>query len=340
MSTTAQKIVLYDTHESDSDFYEQALGRGWQVVCVSDGLTSDTVHFAHDAQVIAMHVTSHVTAALMEQMPQLRHVAARSTGYDHIDLTYTRSHDITVSTVPTYGENTVAEYAFMLLLAVARKLMLAAHSVHVGYVTTQKLTGHDLEGRTLGVIGTGRIGCHAAQIAKGFGMTVVAYDPFPNEKAATEIGMTYVALDKLYAEADYISLHAPATKDTYHLIDSAAIAKMKPGIILVNTARGTLIDTPALIDGLHKGQIAAAGLDVLEGEEYLQLADEVGLLSRQELGPEAKQVLAIDVLSKMPNVLITSHNAYNSYEALHRIRTVTVDNVKAWAAGHPQNLVS
>jgi D-lactate dehydrogenase len=333
-------VVLYDVHDSDAAYYRESLGSDYDLTVTSQPLSEDTVALAKPAAVIAVHVSSPVTAGLMAQMPQLRHIACRTTGYDHIDRAYAKAHDITVSTVPSYGESTVAEYAFLLLMAASRRLVPAVHAVHSGAVAPEELTGHDLAGKTLGVVGTGRIGRHAIQIARGFGMTVVAYDPFPNAAAAKGLGYEYLPLGELLGRADCITLHAPSTPETHHLLDATALAKTKPGVIIVNTARGDLIDTPALIEALNSGQVAAVGLDVLEGEEYLQMTEELHLLDKKELGEDAKKVLGLNILSQMPNVLITSHNAYNSAEALGRIRDTAVANIRAWSAGHPQNLLT
>lgn len=332
-------IALYDVHAIDQAYFKDKLSADFELIMVEGGLDAGSVAQAAAADVVSTHVSSTVSAELMQQMPKLKHIACRSTGFDNVDLAYAKAHQITVSTVPTYGDETVAEYAAMLMLAVSRKLMLAAHSVNVGVTTPEKLTGHDLAGKTLGIIGTGRIGRRSAAIARGFGLTVVAYDPFPNEAAARELGFTYAPLDELLAKADLITLHAPASKDTEHILNEAAFAKMKDGVIVVNTARGTLIDTPALIKALDSGKVGGAGLDVLEGEEFMDIAPEVHLLGTSELDAKAKQVLAIDVLCKLPNVLITHHNAFNSAEALGRIRDTTAANLQAWHSGNPQNLV-
>jgi D-lactate dehydrogenase len=332
-------IALYDVHPRDKAALKQALGADYELVISEDPLALDSAGLAAHAAVISIHVTSPVTAEILKHLPQLRHIACRTTGYDHVDLEAAKARGITVSNVPAYGEATVAEYTFLLLLAVSRQLMRSAHSVHARVVTPDKLTGHDLAGRTLGLIGTGRIGRHVAQIARGFGLAVLAYDPQPNE-AATELGYRYVPLPELYAQADAITLHAPATPETHHLLDAQAFAAMKPGVIIVNTARGSLIDTPALIAALESGKVGGAGLDVLEGEENLEFANELHLLNVKQLGDEARQVLGIDILHKMPNVLITAHNAYNSAEALERIRATTVANIRAALSGRPQNLVS
>jgi D-lactate dehydrogenase len=338
---TKTRVVLYDVHDSDADYFRQALSAAdYDLTLTDQGLSATTATLAAGAAVIGVHVTSPVTAQIMASLPDLRHIACRSTGYDHVDRAYAAAHDITVSSVPSYGESTVAEYAFMLLLAASRRLMLAAHSVHAGTLSPEKLTGHDLEGKTIGIIGTGRIGRHAIRIAHGFGMKVLAYDAFPQDSIASELDFRYVPLDELLAASDIISLHAPSTPETFHLLSSDQFNLMKPGVIIVNTARGTLIDTPALITALASDRVGAVGLDVLEGEDYLSLSPELHLLEQKDLNLEARQVLGLDILGKMPNVLITAHNAYNSVEALGRIRDTTVANIAAWCTGHPSNLVA
>lgn len=331
------RLAFYDIHELDQAAYVATLSSDFTLSFSPDPLSMQTAALATAAQVVSVHVTSNVTAEVMAGLPHLRHVACRTTGYDNVDLGYARAHDILVTNVPAYGQDTVAEYAFLLLLAVSRKLMLAAHSVHAREVVPQKLTGSQVSGKTLGLIGTGRIGQSVAKIAAGFGMTVLAYDPYPNAPAAAEFGFTYVSLDELLGAADYITLHAPATPETHHLLSGAQFAKMKPGVIIVNTARGSLIDTPALINALQSGAVAGAGLDVLEGEEYLHLTEELNLLGSAKLGDEARQVLGISILHTMPGVLITSHNAYNSKEALARIREITASNITAW---HKQKITN
>lgn len=333
------KLVFFDVHDSDKLRFERALGDDFELVITDQSLTGETISLAKDADALAIHITSPVTASVMQQLPNLKHIACRTTGYDHVDLRYAAAHNITVSTIPSYGESTVAEYAFMLMLAVSRRLMQTAHSVLAGTVIPEKLTGHDLFGKTLGLVGTGKIGRHVAMIARGFGMKVVAYDPYPNEAAAKELGFEYVPLETLFSSSDYITLHAPATPQNTHLLNADAFKQMKRGVFIVNTARGALIDTGALIEALESGQVGGAGLDVLEGEDLLNFSTELQLLGQKDLGPKSKQLLRIDILSKMPNVLLTSHNAYNSDEALARIAETTIENIRAWHKGNPENLV-
>ncbi|HUD11517.1 MAG TPA: NAD(P)-dependent oxidoreductase [Candidatus Saccharimonadia bacterium] len=340
MSRAKPVISFFDVHTSDQEYYRTALEPDYKLKFTDAALSSETIESARDAQVISVHVSSHVTAVLMRLVPDLHHIACRTTGYDNVDMAYAKTHNISVSTVPAYGEDTVAEYAFLLLLAVSRRLMRAAHSVHAGHSNPEKLTGNDLHSKTLGIVGTGRIGRSAARIGRGFGMNVLAYDPFPNNAASTEIGYEYVKLDQLLKAADYITLHAPSTPETHHMLDSRAFSKMKSGVFIVNTARGNLIDTAALIEALTSGKVGGAGLDVLEGEEHLEFAAEVQLLNETTIDDQAKSLLSIDILTKMPNVLITAHNAYNSAEALGRIRQKTIENILSWESGSARNLVA
>ena len=333
------KIAFYDVHALDQAVYREALAADFDLILCDAPLSAETLGLAREAAVLSVHVTSPVTAETMASIPHLQHISCRSTGYDHVDMAAAKAHGITVSTVPAYGQETVAEYTFLMMLAVSRKLMPAAHSVHAREIVPEKLTGRDLGGKTLGIIGTGRIGQHVAAIGAGFGMKLLGYDSKPQPEAAERLGFTYTDLPELLSSADYITLHAPALPGNKHLLGEAEFGQMKPGVIIVNTARGSLIDTVALINALQSGKVAGAGLDVLDGEEHLNLPSEIHLLGTAKLGDEARQILGIEVLHTLPNVLITSHNAYNSAEALGRIRTATIENIVAWHSQKAQNLV-
>ncbi len=333
------KIIFYDVHPLDQAVYKEAMAADFELTFCDAPLSADNVGLAREAVVLSVHVTSPVTERIMAAIPDLRHVSCRSTGYDNVDLKYAKTHSISVSNVPAYGQETVAEYAFLLMLAVSRKLMPAAHSVQAREIVPEKLTGRELDGKTLGIIGTGRIGQHVAAIAAGFGMKLLGYDPYPQPEAAARLGFTYTDLPELLASSDYLTLHAPARPGNRHLLGSDEFDQMKTGVFIVNTARGSLIDTVALIDALGSGKVAGAGLDVLEGEDLLNLPSELHLLGTAHLGNEARQVLGIEVLHTLPNVIITAHNAYNSAEALSRIRTVSINNIKAWHKEKTQNLV-
>jgi D-lactate dehydrogenase len=285
-----------------------------------------------DADIICPFIYSRVTPAILERMPRLRLIATMSTGFDHIDVKACAARGITVCNVPTYGENTVAEHTFALLLAISRRIPESVERTRRRRFNLDGLRGFDLKGKTFGVIGTGRIGSHAIKIAKGFDMQVLAFDPRPNEELAHLIGFSYAKdLDDLLARSDVISLHAPLNEKTRHLISKSNIGRIKRGAVLINTARGGLIETEALITALQEGILAAAGLDVLEEEGLIK--EEKQLLGRKDA--ELRKALEQHVLLSMDNVLITPHNAFNSTEALRRILETTVDNIRAFEAGKP-----
>lgn len=287
------------------------------------------------ADVISIFVSDNVTREVMERFPKLKLIATRSTGFDHIDMQAAKEKDITVVTVPRYGEKTVAEYTFALLLGLSRKLPQTQEAIREGHVVPSTLSGFDLDGKTLGIIGTGKIGQHVAQIAKGFSMKVIAFDLFPNDAKAQELGFTYVSLEELSRQSDIISLHAPATPETHHLIDKEFLARVKSSAVLVNTARGELVDTHALVEALGDNRLASAGLDVLEHESLL-----LGFSAEHTATNESAQAI-IDIahLREMPSVIITPHNAFNTLEAVDRIRQTTVQNIIDFYKGQTPNKV-
>ncbi len=292
-----------------------------------------------DPEALLVFIYSPVTAEALKQFPSLKLICTLSTGYDHIDLTACKARGVTVCNVPSYGENTVAEQAFALLLALTRKIVPSVNRTRVGDFRLDDLRGVDLAGKTIGVIGTGRIGQHAIRMAKGFGMNIVGYDPFPKPALAAELGFTYAALDEVLRQSDVVTLHCPATAETRHLLNEERLMMMPPGAILINTARGSLIDTQALVRVLDRGHLGGVGLDVLE-EEYAVIDE------RQLLSPTFKKsvdlttVLADHVLLAHPRVIVTPHNAFNTTEALQRILDTTIINVESFINHQPQNVVS
>jgi D-lactate dehydrogenase len=242
-----------------------------------------------------------------------------------------------VANVPHYGENTVAEHTFALILALSRK-------VHQAYVRTIRgdfsftgLQGFDLKGKTLGVIGTGRIGLHVIRMAKGFGMEVLAHDKFKNTLMAETLGFDYAGLEDLLKRSDIVTLHAPYMPETHHMINKGNIGLIKKGALLINTARGGLVETEALTRALDQGRLAGAGLDVLEGEELIK--EENQILSGSFPADKMRTLLQNHILLHRENVVITPHIAFNSREALFRILQTTVDNIRAFQRGSPENLV-
>lgn len=288
-----------------------------------------------DSQVegISVFVNSPIGAKEMEQFPNLKFIATRSTGFDHIDLVETGKRGIKVSNVPSYGENTVAEQAFALLLCLSRKIYESYKQIEQGgKFSPDGLRGFDLKGKTAGIVGLGRIGIHTARIAKGFEMNILAYDKFPNEQAIKDYGVKYLSLDELLAQADIIFIHAPYMKETHHLINLENVTKIKKGAYLINTARGALVETAAIIKGLQSGNLAGAGLDVLEEENFM--IDELSLLNNPHPNGESlKTILENHYLIDHPRVIITPHNAFNTQEALERIVNTTIDNLKGYANG-------
>ncbi len=334
------KTAFYTIADWEREYLEGKLaGVGVEAEYISTPLKKETLAGSSDAEIISVFVDSVVDKAVLDNFPNLKFIAARSTGFDHIDLATAKARNIPLSYVPSYGENTVAEQAFALLLAVSRKIYQAFDQIkETGSFSQANLQGFDLRGKTIGVVGTGRIGRHAIQMAKGFGMKVVAYDPFPNEAMAKELDFTYLPLPELLAASDVVTLHVPYMKETHHLINAETIKNMKPGAVLINTARGPVVETAALVSALKNGKLGGAGLDVLEEEGVIK--DEFGFMLHGKASEhDLKTVLANHILIDLPNVVITPHNAFNTKEAIQRIHDTTIENIKAFLAGNSTNLV-
>jgi D-lactate dehydrogenase len=274
--------------------------------------------------IAGIFMDSKVDEETMVALPDLKFLATLSTGFDHIDLAATAARGIPVSNVPAYGENTVAEFAFALLLSLSRKVGESRDRIRVEKkFTNDGLTGFDLAGKTLGVIGTGRIGKHAIRMAKGFAMKIIAYDVYHDDAFALEMGFEYVSLEELLAQSDAMTIHCPYLPSTHHLINQGNIGLIKKGAYLINTARGAIVETAALVASLKSGTLAGAGIDVLEEEAAMKAGD-----------------MTIDQeLIAMPNVIVTPHNAFNTKEAYFRILDTTVDNIVAFVNGAPINEV-
>ena len=301
----------------------------------------DKDHLPEDRNfdIVGIFADSKIDAAVIDALPNLKLIATLSTGFDHIDYAACAARGIAVSSVPNYGENTVAEFAFALILALSRKVCEAARRVkEEGNFTTAGLRGFDLEGKMLGVVGTGRIGKRAARIAKGFGMNVVAFDVYPDDVGAKEIGFVYKPLQELLMESDVVTLHVPYMSSTHHLINKDTIKFMKKGAYIVNTARGGVIETKSLIEALKSGALGGAGLDVLEEEGVIK--NELNKLSENLTeGHDLEVALGNHALIDMPNVIITPHNAFNTQEAFGRILEIGVENILNFTKGAPTNLV-
>lgn len=332
------KIIYFYNEEWEQDYVQSRLPGNEFVF--KPGYIAEYPEFRDGtAEILSVFVTSHIGAAELDRFPKLKFIATRSTGYDHLNLAETAKRGIKVSNVPSYGENTVAEQAFALLLCLSRKIYQSYKQIEQGgSFSTAGLKGFDLKGKTIGIVGLGRIGIHTARIAKGFEMNILAFDQHQNEPAIKDYGVKYVSLPELLAGSDIISLHAPYLKETHHLINLDNIGKIKKGAYLINTARGGLVDTAALIKGLQDGVLAGAGLDVLEEENFM--LDELALLNDPHPNTDSlKTILANHYLIDHPRVIITPHNAFNTQEAIERIVGTTVENIRSFAAGAVVNAV-
>ena len=336
-------IVFFETENQEEEAARMGLGQQHDVHCTPLALTQQTAPAHADAVVLSTFVHSRLDAQVLDLFPALRLIAARSTGVDHIDLDYCRSHGITVCNVPDYGAATIAEHAMALLLAASRHVVTAATRTRQGDFSLHGLRGFELHGKTLGVLGTGRIGQRAMAMARGFGMRLLAHDLHPQAEVATALGFTYVTLDELLAQADAITIHLPATAQTHNLIAAPQFARMKRGMVLINTARGSIVNAGALICALEQGIVAAAGLDVLPEEHLIR---EESALFQPGCRPAMADLhalhalLANHVLLQHPNVLVTPHSAFNTHEAVARIMVTTIDNILAFDDGSPRHVVA
>jgi D-lactate dehydrogenase len=331
------RIVIFEVEDWEREAFE-ALAKDHDLKFVPSALTTKNVERYSDAEAISCFIYSEVGADVLEQLDSLELIATRSTGYDHIDLDYCQEHGITVSNVPTYGDNTVAEHVFGLLLTISHNLVQAIDRTRRGDFSLEGLRGFDLLGKRLGVVGTGNIGQCVIQIARGFSMEVVAYDVKPIDDLAARLGFCYVDMDELLSTSDIVTLHVPANKHTYHLLSEDEFNKMKQGAVVINTSRGSVIDNRALALALAEGRVAAAGLDVLPEEPLVREEAEL-LRSIFREKHDLETLLANHILLRLRNVVITPHNAFNTREAIQRILETTVDNIVTYAQGEPQNIV-
>jgi len=313
----------------------------WQKDVFTLAFPKDTIFYSlksspKDVEILVVFVHDALTAKMMQRFPKLQFLATMSTGYDHIDLQECRKRGIKVSNVPVYGENTVAEFTFALMLGLSRKLMACVERTRQGSFELQGLRGFDLRGKTLGIVGCGNIGQHVARIAQGFEMNIVVFDVHEEVKLAQKLGFHYVDLDTLLKESDIVTLHIPYNQHTHHLIDNAKLKLMKKSAYLINTSRGAVVDTSALVQALNSNRLAGAGIDVLEEENYM--CEEVTLLTKSK-ECNLKTIVENHILREMPKVLLTPHNAFNTQEALMRILQTTIDNIKAFKKGRQINSI-
>jgi len=287
--------------------------------------------------VVVIFIHSQMNKELLDKMANLKFITTMSTGFDHIDTDECKNRNIIISNVPTYGETIVAEHTFALLLAISRRLPESLERVKEGNFMPSGLTGFELRGKTIGVVGVGSIGTNVIKIARGFGMNAIVYKRTPDYALEKELGCKFVELSVLYQQSDVISLHIPYSKETHHYVGEEQFNQMKDGVVIINTARGALIDSMALLKALESGKVKAAGLDVLEEEPLLE--EEKDLLSQTFEKDKLMTILEDHMLVKHPNVIVTPHNAFNSTEALHKIVETTHQNLTGFMNSTPLNVV-
>jgi D-lactate dehydrogenase len=322
--------AVFDTKPYDRDALQQAsANRGIEWHFLEFRLTEDTASAAHSARAVCVFVNDQLDQPCLEGLARqgVELVALRCAGFNNVDIGVARKLKLSVTRVPVYSPHAVAEHAIALLLTLNRKIHRAFNRVRELNFSLNGLVGFDLYGKTAGVIGTGKIGRVTAQIFRGFGMRVLAYDPFPDHEWAAQTGVQYAeSVPVLLRNSDVISLHTPLTPETRYTIRAETIEMMRPGSILINVSRGALVNTKALIEALKSGHIAGVGLDVYEEEEGIFFEDlSGGVLHDDELAR----------LLTFPNVLITSHQAFLTREALTEIACTTVANISALAGQEP-----
>lgn len=321
------KTAVFSAKRYDREFLGAANASRHELHFFEPHLDEETVGLASGFNAVCVFVNDQVNAAVLAKLSSLgvRLIALRCAGYNNVDLAAATKYGITVVRVPAYSPYAVAEHTIALMLALNRKVHRAYNRVRESNFALDGLLGFDMRGKTVGLVGTGQIGTVVAQILIGFGCPTLAFDPFPNPTCRS-IGVRYVELNELFAHSDVISLHCPLTPENKYMISDAAIARMKNGVMLINTSRGALLDTVAIIDGLKSGKIGYLGLDVYEEEEEIFFEDRSGL------------ILSDDVFARLltfPNVIITGHQAFFTREALLNIAATTIDNITRFENNQP-----
>ncbi|WP_297627861.1 2-hydroxyacid dehydrogenase [uncultured Rikenella sp.] len=323
----ATRIAFYGAQPYDRESFDHVNeAYGFDISYYKGHLTAESAVLAKGAGAVCVFVNDTADAATIRALKEqgVPLIALRCAGFNNVDLEAARREGIRVVRVPAYSPHAVAEHAVALMLSLNRKIHRAYWRTRDGNFALHGLMGFDMYGKTAGIIGTGKIARILIHILRGFGMEVVGYDPFPDEAFASEAGMRYVSLDELYRRSDIISLHCPLTEQTRYLIDDRAIGRMKPGVMLINTGRGGLIDTQALIEGLKQKRIGAAGLDVYEEEGDYFYED------------KSDKIINDDVLARLlsfNNVIVTSHQGFFTEEALANIAHTTLSNIRDFEAG-------
>lgn len=319
-------VAVYSTHPFEKPYLVASNQDKHEFLFIDNRLTAKSAVFASDCEAICLFTGDDASAPVLQQLHQqgIKYIALRSAGFNHVDLEMAKQLGLRVARVPAYSPYAIAEHAVALILALNRKLIRAHNRIMELNFSLDGLVGFDMHGKTVGIIGTGKIGQVLAHILRGFGCRVLAFDLYPNQELIDQHQVQYVSLDELYQESDIISLHVPLNDKTRYMINADTIQKMKAGVMLINTSRGGLVDTKAVIDGLKHKHIGAVGLDVYEEEEGLFFED------------HSEDILQDDVIARLmtfKNVLITSHQAFLTDTALTNIADTTIENLDAFEKG-------
>ncbi|MBD3362970.1 hydroxyacid dehydrogenase [Candidatus Dojkabacteria bacterium] len=324
------KIVFFEIQDWEKEIIQRQFP-DLELEFFKEPLTQHSIEKLKATDILSVFIYSKITRQMIHQLPNLKFITTRSTGFDHIDLEACRDNNIQVGNVPYYGENTVAEHTFGLILSLSRNIHKSYVRVQRNNFSTEGLKGFDLKDKTIGVIGTGRIGLHVIRMAGGFGMDILAYDINQDGFLAEVLGFEYVGLDEILKNSDVVTLHVPYNKHTHHMINQNNINKFKKGAILINTSRGGLIETEALLTGLKKEILSGVGLDVIEGEEYI--IEDKQMIRDDEESEVWAQIVKDQMILHNENVVFTPHIAFYSQEALERILDTTIVNIRKFQKG-------
>jgi D-lactate dehydrogenase len=324
-------VAFFETTAKEKKYLKKKFDKNFELLFFPEQLNASNAGLISNVNIISPFIYSAIDSTVLNKAKKLKFIATRSTGYNHIDIKKAQEKKISVANVPYYGENTVAEHTFALILALSR-------NIHKAYVRTLRndftltgLQGFDLKGKTLGVIGAGSIGVHVIKIAKGFGMKVIVHDPRPNHILPELLDFQYVPLEELLKNADIITLHCPYNSHTHHLINMDNIELVKKGALFINTARSGIIESKALYYAIENEIFGGAGLDVFEGEELVN--EENQMLTKNVSVEHLEALLRKNLLLRKENVILTPHMAFDSIEAVERILDITVENIKSFLDG-------
>lgn len=329
--TQKYKIVFFEISPIEKTYIKKRFPKNYELVFYKDKLSETNASFIKDADVVSVFIYSHITEAVLQHAKKLKLISTRSTGFNHINLKAAQKRGINVCNVPYYGENTVAEHTFALILALSRNLHKAHVRTTMGNFSLEGLRGFDLKGKTIGIIGAGSIGMHVIKMAQGFGMHVICYDVKKNHVLEEMMDFKYVSLDTLLSSSHIISLHCPYNEHTRYLINMQNIHLIKKGALFINTARSGLIEPSALYYAIDSGIFSGAGLDVFEGEELMN--EENQMLTKNVSIEHLEALMKRNILLRRENVIITPHMAFDSIEAIERILETTSQNIQSCFAG-------